>query len=309
MPEIEARKTIDVRFGSVDELDNTYQNQISKGGYFVPTDQPHPRATRVEVRFHLPGMTAPLVVKAEVAFAATADAPLPGMGAGMALQFEQLSKQISNAFQAAITVAKSEGMDVALGGDEDELCAPDPDPAEASAPATEDETLEEGPDDEGEVNVADIEKDENAVKDLMTMLSQQSTENLYFVVRKLALHQKIVAAKRGNRAVRNILLQEGNKKVMLFLLQNPQIGVAEVIQMLKLSNLSIEIIQHVSKNTSFNQSEEIKYLITTHPKTPLPMALNFLNVLSVPSIAKIAKSGMKAQLKSAAVRLVQQRRK
>jgi hypothetical protein len=308
----ESKQVIEVRFGSVEELEQTYQNQISKGGYFVPSGTPHPRATRVELRFHLPGLSAPLAVPAEVAFAATAEAPLPGMGAGMAMQFECLSAQIGNAFQAAITVAKSEGMDLALPGEDENVALPgeDEDPAAGTGAEIGNACAdEESAEAEAVAQAADIEKNENAVKDLMVMLNAQTTENLYNIVRRLAPHQKIVAAKRGNRSVRNILLQEGNKKVMLFLLQNPQTGLAEVIQMLKLSNLSLEVLQQISKNTTFNQSEEIKYLLTTHPKTPLPMSLTLINTLTIPNIAKIAKSNLKAQLKSTALRLLEQRRK
>ena len=306
MPEVAARKVIEVRFASVAELEQTYREQISKGGYFVPTDQPHPRTTPVLIRFSLPGLPQPFAVEAEVAFAAAPDAPIPGLGAGMAIQFAHLTQQINKVFQAAITVAKAEG----LG----------PAPAAPEAPAHEDgpiamEGEEAGPEPTGEEPAeADEEidealvEDENVAKDVMVMLSQQS-DNLYAIVRKLPLHKKIVAAKRGNRNVRAILLQEGHKKVMLFLLQNPQIGAAEVIQMLKLPSLSIETIQHLSRNPVFIQNEEIKYLVVINSKTPLPLALTLLNTLNLNHLAKIAKSQMKAQLKSTALRLLEQRRK
>jgi hypothetical protein len=304
MPGPETRKVIEVRFSTVEQLERAYEDQISKGGYFFITDQPFPRATPVELRFHLPGLMEAYGVPAEVAFTATPDAPLPGMGPGMALQFDKLSPQIAQAFTTAITVAKAEGLETSTPVSNS---APDQDtPArETSAPA---ETEPRPEDADEEVDQALLD-DENIAKDVMTMLAQQSGDLLYHVVRKLPLHQKIVAAKRGNRNVRAILLQEGNKKVMLFLLQNPQLGTAEVLQMLKLPNLSLEAIQQISKNPIFIQNEEIKFHVVINPKTPLPLALNLLNTLNLKHLATIAKSQMKAQLKSTALRLLEQRRK
>jgi len=308
MPKNQTQPVIDVQFNSLAELEQAYQQQISKGGFFVASDQPLPRTTNVELKFHLPGQPKPFQVSAEVAMASTPEAPMPGMGAGMAFQFEKLSDQINNAFQAAITIARAEGMDA--GAEEEAPDQPaepvvEPDGAEAEAAEGDEDNLDEEEDlDEEE------EEEEEKRRDIVSQLNLATGEKLYFVLRKLPLHQKVTAAKRGNRPVRNILLQEGNKKVITFLLQNPRMSVGEVLVMLKMSNLSQEIIQIISKNSSFNQSEEVKYHIVTNPRTQLPLALNVLNSLNVNNLAKLAKSGaVRAQIKSTSLRLLQLRRK
>jgi hypothetical protein len=310
-------RTIEVKFNSAEEMEKAYQEQICKGGIFIPSDDPAPRTTPVEVRFFLPGVSAPIALAGEVAYAATKDAPMPGMGAGMAIQFAKFTPQAAKVFQASITIARTEGLDTGPAG-----AAPDEAPADAPAAAPlpdqdavalegEEEPGEWDGDESGEEEGAPAaEPDEATIQKLLGRMSQMSAENLYALIRKLPLHEKVVAAKRGNRAVRSILLQEGNKKIMSFLLQNPQMGVGEVIQMLKLTNLSQEVVQAIAKNSSWSQSEEVKFGLVTHPKTPLPLSLSLLPLLNQNSLAKLAKSAnTKHQMKSKALQLLEQRRK
>jgi hypothetical protein len=305
---------IKIKFQSVKELEEAYQEQILKGGYFIKSDQPAPRTTPVEVAFMLPGVEESVVLKGEVAYAATTDAPMPGMGAGMAVQFQEITPQIENAFQAAITIARTEGMDAeaapepeaAPEAEEENGVEPDEQPSEDAG--EEDDLGEEAEEDLEDSEDSEVEK-QSALR-AVTRLNMQSGEKIYFTIRKMSMHQKIVAAKRGNRSVRNILFQEGNKKIMGFMLQNPQMSVPEVIQMLKMTGLSMDVIKMIAKNSSFSQSEEVKYHIVIHPKTPLPMALQTLIALNQNSLAKIAKSGaVKHQIKSRSLQLLEQRRR
>ena len=301
-----SRRTIEVFFSSVDELEKAFEESISKGGYFVATDDPAPRNTRVELDFKLPGLRDPLKVEGEVAYQATPEAPMPGMGAGMAIQFQELSDSIVKAFQAAITIARAEGLE---GGEVEEKAETEEgtewDSTETEADSGEgEEWSEEEDQDEQESS----ERTESAIH-VVSRLNQMTTENLFSEIRSLPMHQKVVAAKRGNRSVRNLLLQEGHKKVLTHLLNNPQLSAGEVMQMMKISNLSTELIQAIAKNSQWSQNEEIKYLIAVHPKTPLPLALKTLGTLSTKSLAKIAKAGYRAQIKSKAGKLLEQKRK
>ncbi len=290
----------DVRFSSLHELEHAFNDQISKGGYFIASDEPAPRTTPVMVNFHLPGLPEPIAVDGEVAFAATSDQPMPGMGAGMAIQFADLSAQIKRAFSAAITIARKEGFETASTAE-----------LEGKEWGGEDDLEEDG--DAGEDEKEEYEEEEESEessRSFLARLSQQSGENLYFTIRGLPMHQKITAAKRGNRTVRNILLQEGNKKIIGFILQNPQLSTPEIIQMLKMPNLPQEVVKNIARNSNFSQSEEVRFQIVNSPKTPLPLALNLLNGLNINSLAKLAKSGaVKNQIKSSALKLLEQRRK
>ncbi len=80
--------------------------------------------------------------------------------------------------------------------------------------------------------------------------------------------------------------------------------------MLKLTNLSQEVVQTIAKSSNWSQSEEVKFGLVTHPKTPLPLSLSLLPLLNQNSLAKLAKSAnTKHQMKSKALQLLEQRRK
>ena len=177
--------------------------------------------------------------------------------------------------------------------------------AAPTAAADEDSLEDTGPS-EGPIE----EPDEAQQRKILASINTQNTENLYGTLRQMPFHQKVVAAKRGNRSVRAILIQEGNQKILNFLLQNPQISVPEILTILKTPTISYDAIQTIAKNQAWVSSEEVKYMLVTHPKAPLPLTLNLLPSLNVNSLAKLAKGGaLKAQLKSNALKLLEQRRK
>ena len=301
MPGPEPKKII-VRFNTLEELETAFNEQIENGGYFIESEEPFDRNTPIIILFNIPGIKEPFSVEGEVAFSATKESPMPGMGTGMAIQFTKLSDEIKRTFKAGITVAKTEGFDAAAEPGTGEEWAGEEwegDP----------EDIEEDWDDE-DISSEDEEKNGHNIQSFMARLNQQGGESLYFTLRKLPMHHKIVAAKRGNRNVRTILLKEGNKKIISYIMQNPQLSIPEVVGMLKMPGLSQEIIGVIAKNSSFNQSEEIKYHLVIHPKTPLPVSLKLLNSLNIQSLAKLAKSfAVKAQIKSSAHKLLELRRK
>jgi len=321
-------QVLDIRFRDADEIELTFTQQVSKGGYFFVCDDPAPRGTAVLLRFGLPGIEAPIEVPGEVAFAAPAAAPVPGLGAGMAIQFRNISPQMLKAFKAAAAIARAESRDRASSAADAPAAGPaepveepapvaatDPESSEwseepievdAAEPAGPEETLEDTGPADGEA----AEPDEAQARSILARLNALTTENLYNIVRQLPFHQKIVAAKRGNRAIRALLIQEGNQKILNFVLQNPQISVPEIIQLLKLPTVSQEVIQTIAKNANWAQSEEVRLLLVTHSKTPLPLSLTLLNGLNINNLARLAKSqATKAQIKSTALRLLEQRRK
>lgn len=285
-------RVLGVTLTGADEISAALENQVSKGGWFYPTDAPDPRGTKVVVAFSLPGLPEPLEVPGEVAFAAPATAPVPGLGAGMAIQFTRLTGQLTNAFQSAAVIARSE------------TTGPRP-AADTASPAEAGETLA-GNEDDGPLE----EPDEPTQSQILARLNSQTSENLYKILRPMPLHMKVVAAKRGNRAVRALLIQEGNKKIMTFLLQNPQITIPEIITMIKVPTISQEVLQLIAKNANWSQTEDVRFALVMHPKTPLPLCLTLLPSLNVNSLAKLAKTGSsKPQVKSTALRLLQERRK
>jgi len=162
------------------------------------------------------------------------------------------------------------------------------------------ERIEKEPGEEEEKEARELEK--------RLSLSGSDYSNLYQVVRSLSRAEKIHLAKRGSRRVLSVLIQQGDKQLFKFLIQNPHLSAVEVLQILKSPHLSIEIIQELARNPGWMQNEEIRYQMVIHPKTPLPTALNLLPGLNPRQLSQIAKSQhIRHQIKSNALKLVLKR--
>ena len=262
----------ELRFASGEEFAREYDENLKNLGLFLPSDQPLPLHTRIQLRLVVPGRPNPIELFGAVVHVATPDQPLPGLPPGMAVQLEPFGPEANQAFAAA------------RGGSE----ALEPaGTAGADSPAA----SAEGGGKFGEG------------------IGMGDGVNIFQAVRAASLTEKIRLAKQGNRQVLNVLIQEGDKQIMRFVVQNPRLGSAEVLQILKNTGTAMEIIQAIAKNPSWMQNDEVRYQLVICPRTPLPLALQAINNLNLKDISKIAKSNsVKAQLKSTALRLLSQRR-
>ncbi len=272
-----------VRFPSLEAFEKEVRNNISKGGFFLKTKQVKPLRSIIEMRFHLPEKSKPISLKGEIVHVVSPDQPTTGMGPGMAVQFLNFDDNVVEELQTTITRLKTSV----------EQVAPEPE-----SPEQDEKKIE---DDEDYLDSGDEDDQEK------TSSSDQS--NIFAYIRSKSLTDKIKLAKRGNRAERNVLIQEGNKQILRFILQNPKLTAIEVVQVLKMPQTNLEAIQTISKDSRWMQNEEVRYHIVTCPKSPLPVALTALNSLNLKNLGAIAKSrNVKAQVKSNALKLLEKRR-
>jgi len=261
-----------VRFPSLEKFEKELTENISKGGFYLRTQKPKPLRTKIEVRFHLPGKDEPVPMEGEVVQVVTPEQQDQVLKAGMAVQFCEFDENTVQWLQEILQECKS---------------------AEASETPQEQQTDDDRQEEEEE-------EDE---------FTGQDQSNIFAAVRSKSIHEKVSLAKRANRSVRNVLIQEGNKQVMRFILQNPKLTAQEVVQILKMPYINMETIQTIAKDGRWSQNEDIRYHIVISPKTPLPTALNVLNSLNVKNLALVAKSRhVKAQVKSNALKLLEKRR-
>jgi len=270
-----SERIFELRFISLEELAREYEENLRNLGAFLPTEQPLPLHTPISLHLILPGRETPLELKGTVVHVATPEQPLPGLPPGMAIQLEPMGPEVAEALAPA----------AAGGGDE---------AAEALAaeePAGEEPATPEGKPGEGiTIGIGD-------------------SANLFQAVRSASLTEKIKLAKLGTKAVLNVLIQEGDKQIMRFVLQNPRLGITEIAQILKNPTVTMESIQAIAKNSTWMQNDQIRNMVVLNPKTPMPLALQLLPGLNLKDLSKIAKSSnVKAQLKSKALKLLIERR-
>jgi uncharacterized protein (TIGR02266 family) len=278
--------TLEIRFSSLEEFEKEYRENLSKGGIFIATEEPPPLRARVEFNLYPPDQETPILLAGEVVHIISPDQSGPGMNPGVALQIlnydENLDQELKN-FLAEQESPK---------GLED---LPDEEDRKEEPAAEESEESEEKEDAEVERTVKNFEG--------------LNPENLFISLRGLPRNEKIKLAKRGPKKILNLLIQEGDKQIMRFVIQNPRLGIPEVLSILKSPHTSMELIQTIGKNSGWMQSDEVRYHLVINPKTPLPLALNQLKGLNIKDLAKLAKSShVKAQIKSSALKLLMLRR-
>jgi len=268
--------TLERKFADWDEYGQELESNLKNFGLFIPGQFQAQMREKLEVKIFLPAAQEPVPAKAEVV------AVLP---AGVALHLEngpEILKRLNEVKQALKSAA------------EEPASAPEQEEAERDEPLpeeTEPESLETAEEIEQRVS-----------------LSGSDYSNLFQVVRGLSRGEKIKLAKRGNRRYISILIQEGDKQLIRFVIQNPHLSAVEVLQLLKNPQLTTENIQELARNPGFGQNEEVRYQIVIHPKTPLPTAISLLASLNQRQLGLIAKSKhMKHQIKSKALKLLLKR--
>lgn len=94
-----------------------------------------------------------------------------------------------------------------------------------------------------------------------------------------SVSEKIVAAKRGNKQLRSILIRDGNKLVSTSVMENPRMTESEVIKIAASRSVSEEVIRMITRNREWMKLYQIKHNLVCNPKCPTPVALRLLNFL------------------------------
>jgi len=103
--------------------------------------------------------------------------------------------------------------------------------------------------------------------------------NLYQELLKMNLQQKTALASIANLPTRRMLIQSPNKVIALSVLKNPKLMENEVLKYAQQRNLIEDVLVAISKHPKWMKNYQIKSTIVTNPKTPLPIAINFLSHL------------------------------
>ena len=292
------------RFKTWDEFQQELETNLKNFGLFIPGEIQIELRKKIEVELWLPSAQNPIMAKAEVV------AIFPG---GVALHLEENPewlKQIQTIANATIeTQTGKEDKEPEPPWESEEI--KDQDEKEIPEQTLQKEYEEISEEEKKEVELAEsVDASEEEVEKIEKKLSSAGMDmsNLYQAIRRLTKIEKIQLAKRGNRKALSILIQSGDRMLFRFIIQNPHMTVAEVLQLFKHPMITTEIITELARNPAWAQNEEVKYQIVIHPKTPLPTALTLLNGLNQRQLGAIAKSQhIRTQLKSNALKLLLKR--
>lgn len=116
--------------------------------------------------------------------------------------------------------------------------------------------------------------------------------------------EKLGMGRRGGTQTRAVLLRDRDPQVVMNVLLNPRVTVAEVIQLTSSKALTLDMIKIIIKKPEWLAVGKICLNLVLHPKTPLPTALSLLDKLPEKDVRMLAKRPIRAQIKSAALKKI-----
>ncbi len=120
--------------------------------------------------------------------------------------------------------------------------------------------------------------------------SQVAEGNLYSLVQKMSVFQKIKLARLGNKEARGLLIRDRNKVVAISAITNPKITESEVVGVAQSRNVNDEVLRIVARNREWTRSYAIKLALATNPKTSPSTAMQFVNFLQEKDLRSIMRS-------------------
>jgi hypothetical protein len=171
--------------------------------------------------------------------------------------------------------------------------APEPAPAqpataEAAAPAPEpaapEPVAEEPPAPEP------VLSEEEAVARYLSPEEQQQAEKVSAVqkIYRMNTAEKLIAALKGTREERTILVRDPNRLVSTAVLGSPRLTEAEIESFSAMKNLSSEILRHIGNHREWSKKYPVLSNLVKNPRTPIGVALNFVPRLNPRDLKALA---------------------
>jgi len=114
--------------------------------------------------------------------------------------------------------------------------------------------------------------------------------NLYALIQKMSVYQKIKLARLGNREARGLLVRDRNKVVAVAAILSPKITDNEIVAIAQSRNVGDEVLRIVANNRQWTRSYKVKLALASNPKTPQPLAMGFVGQLHDSDMLSLMKS-------------------
>ncbi len=120
--------------------------------------------------------------------------------------------------------------------------------------------------------------------------AKKQSGNLYSLVQRMSVFQKIKLARIGNKEARGLLIRDRNKVVAVAAVSSPKMTDNEVVGIAQSRSVSDEVLRIVATNRQWTRNYKVKLALSTNPKTPQPTAMKFVNFLQDNDLKSIVKS-------------------
>ncbi len=153
--------------------------------------------------------------------------------------------------------------------------------------------------------------DQELLKDHKVETEEEQADierNLSRKVMNMKTSEKIKLAMTGGKSARALLIKDANKIVSSSVMKSPKITENEVEGISRSRGVSDEVIRMVASNREWTKSYQVKYNLSTNPKTPLTESMRFLNHLRDKDLRDIARSrNVPSQVATQAKRILQRK--
>lgn len=114
--------------------------------------------------------------------------------------------------------------------------------------------------------------------------------NLYALVQNMTVFQKIKLGRMGNKEARGLLVRDRNKVVAIAAVTSPKITENELLSIAQSRNVSDEVIRCVANNREVTRHYQVKLALSSNPRTPQAVAMQFVNYLQERDLRNLMKS-------------------
>ena len=114
--------------------------------------------------------------------------------------------------------------------------------------------------------------------------------NMYALIQRMSVYQKIKLARLGNREARGLLVRDRNKVVAVAAVTSPKITDNEIVSIAQSRNVSDEVLRIVGNSRQWTRIYRIKLALAANPKTPQQLAIRFVGFLHDGDLRTLMKS-------------------
>jgi len=133
-------------------------------------------------------------------------------------------------------------------------------------------------------------------------------ESLIKRIQNMGMAEKVKLAQTGNKSVRNVLLMDPNKMVVLTALGNPKITEAEVEAVARNRSIVEDALREIAKNKEWMKNYTIMHALILNPKTPPGISMNYVKFLKKKDMTLLSKNkGVSDAVRNTALRIVKSR--
>ncbi len=157
--------------------------------------------------------------------------------------------------------------------------------AEKIVPEDEKERSPLSEEEEGFIDLIEVREEDAAQfpRELVVERDEEYTaaqrENLYQMIIGMSVPQKIRLAMLGNREARKMLAHDRNQMIPKAVLRSPKLTDNEILTFAQERSTPEDIILAICKNRVWVRKYPIKLALVSNPKTPLSVAVQFLDHL------------------------------